>query len=241
MITGAIAMKTSSIAVGLLVAACAIGLYVTVQSSDSVSDSVSVSGPGPGPAAGTAVEPKSKPAALDSASGSLLIADRIALVAQLAERRDLAALPWLLQTSLDQQPELAPMVIMTSAKLAALAPDPERDGAARRLGAWLQAESAREGRDARGNVAVLVEALGTVDSPDSVDALIAALEQQRLPLHVETLAVQGLFKLGDPRAFTPVQRWSERVAALPAADGLQEALRQEAELAARATLASLGS
>jgi hypothetical protein len=38
-----------------------------------------------------------------------------------------------------------------------------------------------------------------------------------------------------------VQRWNERVATLPPASGLQEALRKEAELAAHATLTRLGS
>jgi hypothetical protein len=152
-----------------------------------------------------------------------------------------AALPWLQTSVLAEQPDVAPTIVLTVARLAELAPDDQRDAAAHRLGEWLQAESSREGRDARGNAAVLVEALARTGSPRAVDALSSALDAQQLPLHLETLAVQGLFKLGDPRARASVERWHERVAQRPAGNGLEQALRSEAELAARATLASLGS
>ena len=195
--------------------------------SDSDSDSES------GSVSASASDSRSAPPAL--------VGDRIAGIAALVDRGDVAALPWLQESVLAKQPELAPTIVLAVAKLAALAPDAQRDAAAQRLGEWLQAESSREGRDARGNVAVLVEALALTGSPAAVDALTVALDAQRLPLHVETLAVQGLFALGDPRALSAVRRWSERVAELPRGSGLEQALRSEAELAAQATLASLGS
>jgi hypothetical protein len=227
------------VATGLI--ACAIGLIVFATRLPQAEPESE-----PEPESETVSESESDPEtetdhAAEPERGSPLIADRIAELTALAERQDVGALPWLLRSQLAEQPELAPALILTAARLAMVAPALARDDAARGLGAWLDAESARHGRDARGNVAVLVEALATIDSPEAVDALVRALETQRLPLHVETLAVQGLFKLGDPRALVAVQRWNERVAALPAADGLQEALRKEAELAAQATLASLGS
>ena len=217
------------------------------SASGSESGSESVSGSASGSESGSeSVSGSDSESGSDAESGSgpgaaVLVGDRIAHIAALAERRDVAALPWLQQSVLAEQPDLAPTIVLTVAKLAALAPDVQRDAAAHRLGEWLRAESGREGRDARGNVALLVEALAITGSPEGVDALTVALDAQRLPLHVETLAVQGLFELGDPRALPAVRRWSERVAELPRGNGLEQALRSEAQLAAQATLASLGS
>jgi hypothetical protein len=211
--------------------------------SETESDSESQSGSEAGSESGSE-------SGSDSESGSVSaerrepsphVGERVAELAALAERGDVTALPWLQASVLAEQPDLAPTIVLTVARLAELAPDEQRDAAARRLGEWLQAESTRAGRDARGNAAVLVEALARTGSPQAALELSSALDTRGLPLHLETLAVQGLFKLGDPRARESVHRWQERVAQLPARDGLERALRNEAELAARATLASLGS
>jgi hypothetical protein len=170
--------------------------------------------------------------------------ERIRALEHAVDARLVEALPLLEQSALPSDPHAAPAIVDAIAELAASASQEERDRAADTLGRWTQQESLRAetgARDARGNVAALVQALGTIHSPASVDALTRALDARRLPLHVETVAVQGLVELGDARALEAVERFSARLAALPESTGFEEELRREATLAASTAKTRLGS
>jgi hypothetical protein len=137
-------------------------------------------------------------------------------------------LPVLERVELPRDPEAAPTIIHAVAVLGHEARGGEQARAAGVLGAWLGEESQREGADARGNVSVIVDALGDLGGPDAVSALGAALDRGALPLYVQTLAVQRLVALGDPGAQPAIAGYAARVAALPPADGIDESLREEA-------------
>ncbi len=92
-----------------------------------------------------------------------------------------------------------------------------------------------EERIARDGYSILENAI----EPDLVDALTASLDGKELPLHVETLAVQKLGELADPRSRGAVERFAARVGQLPPSEGLDEELRVEAIEAARTTLSKL--
>jgi HEAT repeat protein len=164
-------------------------------------------------------------------------ADRIDAIEAAVERRAIQSLPLLQSLIPASDPEIAPSVIYAVARLGNIAPPATRDRAARTLADWLEQESGRAedgARDARGNRAALVEALGVIGGPTAVDALMAALDGQRLPLHLETIAVQSLSELRDPRVLATVSRFAERIAALPEASGFEQQLRREAMASARA-------
>jgi hypothetical protein len=155
-------------------------------------------------------------------------AARIEAIESAVTARATEALPVLERVDLPGDPEAAPTIIHAVAALGREARGGERARAAGVLGAWLGQESQREGADARGNVSVLVDALGDLGGPDAVAVLGAALDQYGLPLHVQTLAVQRLVALGDPTAERAIARYAARAAALPPADGIDEELRVEA-------------
>ncbi len=137
-------------------------------------------------------------------------------------------LPLLERVVLAGDPEAAPTVIHGVAVLGAKAGTADRRVAAQTLSQWLRDEGGREGADARGNVSVLVDALGDLGGADAADALAGALDRATLPLHVETLAAQRLTQLGEPSARDAIARFSARVAALPPTQGIDETLRVEA-------------
>ncbi len=166
-------------------------------------------------------------------------ATRIAAVEAAASATAVETLADLESFELARDPEAAPTVIHAVALLGASAEGPKRDEAAGTLQRWLTGELRREGPDVAGNVSNIVEALGNLGGSRAVDALIAALDQSTLALHVQTLAVMKLGELGDGRARAPVERFATRVAKLPAADGIDEELRVEAIEAARATLSRI--
>ncbi len=166
-------------------------------------------------------------------------ATRIAAVEAAASATAIETLADLERFELARDPEAAPTVIHAVALLGASAEGPKRDEAAGTLQRWLTGELRREGPDVAGNVSNIVEALGNLGGSRAVDALIAALDQSTLALHVQTLAVMKLGELGDGRARAPVERFATRVAKLPAADGIDEELRVEAIEAARATLSRI--
>jgi hypothetical protein len=169
--------------------------------------------------------------------------ERIAALDRAAGRGVTEALPLLERIDLTREPDIAPIVVRTLAKLADGAGTSERGRAIATLERWLESESRRteSAPDARGNVSALVEALGAIRSPLAVDALTRALDRQNLPLHVETVAVQGLTELGDSRALPAVERFGARVAARSDAVGFEAELREEAAAAARAARTRLGS
>jgi hypothetical protein len=166
-------------------------------------------------------------------------ATRIAAVEAAVSATAVETLDDLERFDLARDPEAAPTVIHAVSLLGASADGEKRDGAARTLTRWLRQEMKRDGADVPGNVSNLVEALGNVGGRDAVDALTTSLDARELPLHVETLAVQKLGELADPRARGAVERFAARVGALPPAEGLDEELRIEAIDAARTTLSKL--
>jgi hypothetical protein len=148
------------------------------------------------------------------------------------------ALPELLALDIAGDPELAPTVIQVIAQLAQRAEAPQREAAVAQLTRWLKAESARPSADARGNVSVLVETLGTLPSPQAESALIEVLESEQLPLHVQTLAVEGLARFASPTAQAALQQFRAQLAQSER-QGFELDLQREAEHATDRALARL--
>ena len=153
---------------------------------------------------------------------------RIDAIEAAIDAGDVAALPVLEKVVLAGDPEGAPTIIRAVASLGARAGGAETHVAAQTLSRWLDTESGRDGLDARGNVSVLVDALGDLGGADAAEALAAALDQDSLPLHVQTLAAQRLAQLGDGSGSDAIARFAARLAALPPAEGIDESLREEA-------------
>jgi hypothetical protein len=164
--------------------------------------------------------------------------DRIAALRSIEAAAAVELLPSLLQFDVAADPEVAPTLITVAGNLSARADATQRAAVAQRLAGWLQHELTRDARDARGNTATLVEALGKIDSPEASRALSEALDAQNLPLHVETVAVQGLSHSADAeRARPSVERFRQRLQQAPAADSFERELQQEAITAADQALA----
>jgi hypothetical protein len=153
---------------------------------------------------------------------------RIDAVESTIAAKAIETLPLLEATRLPADPVAAPTIIRAVALIGREANADERRRAAETLGAWLDSERQRDGVDARGNVSVLVDALGDLGGRDGARALATALDTGGLPLHVETLAAQRLAALGDADAAPALARHAARVAALPKAEGIDELLRTEA-------------
>jgi len=143
-------------------------------------------------------------------------------------------LPVLEEVQLRMDPEAAPTIIHAVSVLGKKARGNDERQAAQTLGRWLHDESGRVGADARGNVSVLVDALGDLGSHEAAQALADSLDDDGLPLHVQTLAVQRLTELGDPAAKAAIDRFSARLAAMPPLEGIDESLRTEAVAVANA-------
>jgi HEAT repeat protein len=194
------------------------------------------------PAAAAAIAPPAPAATLRAGLASADASARIAAVEDAVRVTAVDALPELQRFALARDPAAAPTVIHAIAILGASAAGAPREEAATTLAGWLRDETKRDALDAPdapGNVSNLVEALGNVGGSRAVDALIAALDQPALALHVQTLAVMKLGELGDGRARAAVERFAKRVAALPASEGIDEELRVEAIEAARTTLSRI--
>ncbi|HKP56396.1 MAG TPA: hypothetical protein VJV78_06745 [Polyangiales bacterium] len=208
------------------------GSQPTADAQKPASPSVAAS-----PAQPTAAEPAPHADLLPGLSAENS-GDRIEALRSIEAAGALSTLPSLLQFDLAADPEVAPTLIATVTKLSAHADSAQRSAVAQRLAGWLQSEQARDARDARGNIASLVKALGAIDSPEATRALSEALDAQQLPLHVETVAVQGLSHSGDAeRARPAVERFRMRLQQAPAADGFERELQQEAMTAADRALA----
>jgi hypothetical protein len=165
--------------------------------------------------------------------------DRIEALRAVGDRHAVELLPDLLALEPARDPELAPTLISVSTKLAAESGEAQRSAAATRLAAWLSSEAQRTDADARGNQSLLIEALGKLNTPEAVAALSQALGSDQLPVHVATLATDGLARIGDPSARTAVEQFRTRVAEKPAADSFERELRSEALAAADRALAKL--
>lgn len=149
------------------------------------------------------------------------------------------ALPLLVKVRLPDAPHTAPTVIAAIATLGNELPPRERREPALTLVKWLHDESRRDGRDAAGNTSVLIDALADTKQREAIEALAAVLDDEVLPLHQETLAVQRLAELGSPLARRPIERFAARVEAMTPKED-DEGLRREALSAARDALARLG-
>lgn len=208
----------------------------------------SVPGAPPASAQGTnkpvehAPRPPAQPAdartALRDALASGNAGTRIDAVRKLAEQRSVEALPDLLALDVARDPELAPTLIQVAAQLAQRADTSQRAAAATQLASWLRSESARESADARGNVSVLVETLAGINAPPAESALIEVLQNEQQPLHVQTLAVEGLAKLGTPAAQAALTDFRAQLSQTER-QGFELELQREAEHATDRALARL--
>jgi hypothetical protein len=179
--------------------------------------------------------------ALAASLGSDNAGVRIKALRAARDANDVALLPTLLAIDPAADPETAPTLVDTIVKLARKAEPAQRTAAAGRLQQLLRSELARsaEHTDARGNLSVIVEALGTLPSPESTAALTEALDSPLLPVHVGTVALQSLGQLGDPAARAAVERFRDHLKQSPAASGFQRELQDEAAQAADQALARL--
>lgn len=163
---------------------------------------------------------------------------RIDALRTLAELRRVDVLPELLTLDASRDPELAPTVFQVTGRLAQLAEPSQRTAAVSQLSRWLESERAREGADARGNVSVLVETLADFQAPEAERSLIAVLQSDDQPLHVKTLAVEGLAKLSSPESQAALTQFRAQLGATER-QGFEAELQREAEQATDRALARL--
>jgi hypothetical protein len=190
------------------------------------------------PSAQSPVQAKAPLAALREALASDNAGTRIDALRQLAEQGTLEALPELLAQDLARDPELAPTLIRVTAQLSQRAQVPQREAAVAQLSRWLQSESTRASADASGNVSVLVETLAGLRSPLAESALTGVLENEQLPLHVQTLAVEGLAHQASPAAQAALTQFRTQLASSER-QGFELELQREAEQATDRALARL--
>lgn len=164
--------------------------------------------------------------------------DRIEALRAVRDRHAVELLPDLLALEPGRDPDLAPTLISVATDLANQADAAVQSQTAARLASWLRAESQRTETDARGNQSMLVESLGKLKTPESVAALSEALASDQLPVHIGTLAAEGLARIGDPSARPAVERFRARLAERPAADSFSQELRSEALATADRALAA---
>jgi hypothetical protein len=164
--------------------------------------------------------------------------DRIEALRAARDRHAVELLPDVLALDPAKDPDLAPTLITVATDLANQADDGARKTTAARLATWLSSESQRGTADARGNQSLLVESLGKLKTPESVTALSEALASDQLPVHIGTLAAEGLSQIGDPSARPAVERFRARLAEQPAADSFSQELRSEALATADRALAA---
>lgn len=213
-------------------------------SSSATTTAANVASPSASAPVATATMPPMEPPAASGAPTTTLVlggdwsADREAIEAALA-KKDVSALPALEAVDLTKNGYVAAAAIDAVGKLAPLAADSERKQAVATLARWLAAESARKSPDARGNVSILVDAMGETKSKEAVAPLLASLEAGDQPLHLETRIVQVLATLGDKAAVPAVERWSDRVSKESPPDDYGRELVKEALAAGSATVATL--
>ena len=166
---------------------------------------------------------------------------RIEALRAAADQQLTQALPELLQRDLGADPDSAPTLIQVCAALAQHAQPAQRSATLRQLSAWLNAEVARTGDAARGDVSVLVETLGRWPDREVVPVLADTLQNPGIPLHVQTLAVEGLGRLRAGSARAALGTFRARIAQSPPHGGFELELHQEALQAADRALAKLPS
>lgn len=163
---------------------------------------------------------------------------RIEALRAVAQKREVSALSELFAFDVASDPEVAPTLIQVTSQLAQVAAPAERAEAAAQLTRWMRAERRRQGADARGNLSVLVEALSGINSPDAETGLVEVLNDSELPLHVQTLAVEGLSRLGTSSARAALTAFRAQLAQSER-EGFELELQHEAEQATDRALARL--
>ena len=161
---------------------------------------------------------------------------RIEALRQLDKDGTLEALPELLKSDLTRDPEVAPTLIQVTSQLAQRSPLRERGAAAEQMSSWLRSEGARDANDARGNVSMLVESLSSLNSPKTQGALIEVLHSEKLPLNVQTLAVDGLSHFTSPESKVALEQFREQLGKQQR-EGFDAELQREAEQATDRALA----
>ena len=161
---------------------------------------------------------------------------RIGALRQLQKDGTVEALPELLKSDLARDPDTAPTLIQVTSQLAAKGSLQERGMAAEQMSSWLKTETAREADDARGNVSMLVEQLSSLNSPKTQQALIDALQNDKVPLHVQTLAVDGLSHFTSPETKVALEKFRDQLAQ-GKREGFEAELQQEAQQATDRALA----
>lgn len=180
-------------------------------------------------------------AALRSGLASDNAGTRIEALRAAGDQQLTDALPELLQRDLTSDPDSAPTLIQVCAALAQHAQPAQRTAALTQLSAWLNTEVARPGDAARGDVSVLVETLAKWQDREVVPVLADTLQNPRIPLHVQTLAVEGLGRLRAGTARAALGAFRARIAQSPPHGGFELELHQEALQAADRALAKLPS
>jgi hypothetical protein len=133
---------------------------------------------------------------------------------------------------------VAPTIFQVTGRLAQHADTSQRTAAVSQLSRWLQTESTRDSADARGNVSVLVETLADFQAPEAESSLVGVLQSDQQPLHVKTLAVEGLGKLNTPAAQAAPTQFRAQLGETQR-QGFELELQREAEQAADRALARL--
>jgi hypothetical protein len=179
------------------------------------------------------------PSALEEAfGGDDPLATRDAIVVAV-EAKDLSALPVLEAVDLSKDGFVAAATIQGVGKLGAIADAPAKHDAVQTLTRWLRDETKRGTPDAIGNASIAIDALHDTNTPESTDALIAALDSATEPLHLETRIVQTLDAMHAVNATSSIARFEARVRTRTSSDDLETALIGEAIAAAETALADL--
>lgn len=198
----------------------------------------------PALAAPTITEPSSEAAPKDSIEqlNDALARDDVfharEALEQIESEENAAALPALEKIALSAHTDLAGRVVMTVGKLAASATPSDRERAAEKLSDWLASARRDNTTEGRAQRSALVAALAPLHTPASDAALLATLDDQATPLHLQTLIVEQLAGVTSPAVSAAVRRFSARLSALPA-ESSDPTLLQQATAAAQTALATL--
>jgi HEAT repeat protein len=209
----------------------------TATAPTSASDPAPAPAPAPTPVLAPA--PALTPSALEQTiHDAEPLAAREAIVAAV-DAKDLSALPVLEKVDLSKDGFVAAAAIEGVGNLGAIADPSDQRLATQTLDRWLRDETKRGTPDAIGNASIAIDALHDLGTPESADALIAALDSASEPLHLETRLVQTLDAMHAQSAMSAITRFEARVRTRIAADDLETALIAEAIAAAETALADL--
>jgi len=163
----------------------------------------------------------------------------LAAIDRMMRRQDPNALEQLSATNMAGDGYVAAKAIKAVAELGASGDAAQRERAAQRLATWFDSERKRDAPEALGNVSILAEEMGNVRSKKAIEALVKALDDGTLPLHIETQIVQSLAQNGATESIPALKRFADRIPNPTGADKLDDALRSEARAAVAAATAQL--